>query len=218
MVRKKEKSDVWQKVKYRNSTDPVVEAYVTPKLDMIEKSFPLKDLTVLDVGCGPGIFTKQIQKRAASVVGIDNSDSMLSRIEGIEFVTGDALNLPFEDNHFDVCFEANVLHHVKSPQKALNEMARVCSKAVIIIEPNRLNPLMFGFSLVFKHERGGLKSSRRYLLNLMEDAHLQLLSFWTTGMISQNNTPSFLVPILRFFDFNFPFGEYHLAISLKNDP
>ncbi|MBI5528021.1 MAG: class I SAM-dependent methyltransferase [Deltaproteobacteria bacterium] len=207
----------WRKVRYRGPDHPVVGAYVRPKLDVIEEVLPLRGLDVLDVGCGPGLFSKHIAARGANVVGIDASAAMIERAlrEGVRAEVGDAENLRFGDGEFDVAFEANVLHHAADPLKVVREMARVSRMAVAIVEPNRLNPVMFWFSLLVGAERGGLRSSRRNLVRQLAAAGLHVELFETTGMISQNNTPEFLVPALRRFDFNFPLGEYHVAVALK---
>jgi len=97
----------------------------------------------------------------------------------------------------------------------VTEMTRVAREAVVIIEVNALNPVMFAFSLLNPAERGGLRSFRHYLCRLLKDAGLVVEHFWTTGMISQNNTPGFLVPVLKLFDFSFPFGEYHVGVARK---
>ncbi len=140
---------------------------------------------------------------------------MLDKVQGVECVQADAVDLPFDSGSFDVTFEANLLHHVENPDLVVSEMFRVAREAVVLIEVNRVNPVMFLYSLVNPAERGGLRSSRRYLCGLLERAGLEIGHFWTTGMISQNNTPGFLVPLLRVFDFNFPFGEYHVVVASK---
>ncbi len=203
----------WRKTRYRGPEDPVFMAYALPKLDLIESALPLAGRSVLDVGCGPGAFTFHLGRRAARVVGCDASPRMLRRAAGMEVIQADATRLPFEDNSFDVTFEANLLHHLDRPANAVREMARVARTALVLIEPNRLNPLMFGFSLLVPAERRGLRSSRRHLRALLRSAGARLTRFWTTGMISQNNTPGFLVPLLRLFDLDFPLGEYHVVIA-----
>lgn len=205
----------WKKSGYRGPTHPVVTAYVRPKLDLIESVLPLARRSVLDVGCGPGLFTHHIERRARRVVGTDRSAWMLDQTRGLECVQADAADLPFDDDSFDVAFEANLLHHVDDPAAVVGEMARVAREAVVLIEVNRLNPVMFLYSLVNPAERGGLHSSRRSLIRLLEEAGLEIVRFWTTGMISQNHTPGFLVPLLKMFDFNFPFGEYHVGVARK---
>lgn len=206
----------WRRARYRGPDDPVVLAYALPKLDRIERALPLKNRSVLDVGCGPGLFTKHLAARAARVVGADISPFMLARARGFETVQANAENLPFSDASFDVVFEANLLHHVANPAVVVGEMARVAKEAVVVIEPNRNNPVMFAFSLVVAAERGGLRFTRKFLTDLLTKAGLDMRYFCTTGMISQNNTPRFLIPLLRFFDIDFPFGEYQLAIALRS--
>jgi 2-polyprenyl-3-methyl-5-hydroxy-6-metoxy-1,4-benzoquinol methylase len=207
----------WRKVRYRGPDHPVVAAYVRPKLDAIERVLPLRGLAVLDVGCGPGLFSKHIAARGAGVFGVDASEGMVERArrEGVAAEVGDAENLRFSDGEFDVAFEANVLHHAGDPVKVVREMARVSRTAVCVVEPNRLNPVMFWFSVLVGAERGGLRSSKRNIVRLLDAARLRVELFETTGMISQNNTPAFLVPALSVFDFDFPLGEYHVAVARK---
>jgi len=206
---------VWEKVKYRGPEDLVVRSYALPKLDLIDSVLPFKGCSVLDVGCGPGLMSTHLLPRARWVVGTDVSRTMLQRAKGMEAVLADALNLPFAAASFDILFEANLLHHTEHPLDVLLEMARVARRAVVLIEPNRNNPLMLVFLAIAAHERGGLKFSRRYLEGLLREANLVPLRFWTTGMITQNNTPKWLVPLLKIFDFDFPLGEYHVTVVLK---
>ena len=206
---------VCEKVNYRGPEDLVGRSYALPKLDLIESVLPFRECSVLDVGCGPGLMSTHLLPRARWVVGTDISRTMLRRAQGVEAVLADARDLPFAEASFDVLFEANLLHHTEHSLDVLLEMVRVARRAVVLIEPNRNNPLMLPFLALAAHERGGLKFSRRYLEGLLRQADLVPLRFWTTGMITQNNTPPWLVPLLKIFDFDFPLGEYHVAVALK---
>ena len=95
---------IWRKEKYRGPDDFVVKAYALPKLNLIESVLPFKGFSVLDVGCGPGLFSAHLKPRARWVVGIDISWSMLHRAKGIEVVLADALSMPFPDESFDIVF------------------------------------------------------------------------------------------------------------------
>ncbi len=91
------------------------------------------DLTWLDIGCGTGVFTEQVIRGCspAAVIGIDPSAEQLafargrSELSRVEFRVGDAQDLPFRDNSFDIAIMALVIHFVPDPAKAVAEMWRV---------------------------------------------------------------------------------------------
>lgn len=91
------------------------------------------DDRVLDVGCGPGNFTRQFARRAADglVVGLDASEMMLGAAvqhgtgSNLAYVRGDACALPFGEGDFNAVFSAGTLHLVEDPVAALAEMDRV---------------------------------------------------------------------------------------------
>jgi len=69
----------FEKVKYRLPQHPVIEAYVRPKLDYISRVVSLgKTTSLLDVGCGNGVFTYYCQQLCGFVTGLDNSRNMLA--------------------------------------------------------------------------------------------------------------------------------------------
>ncbi len=90
---------------------------------------------VLDLGCGAGGFSLLLEDLGFEVIGVDNSDYMLSLAQSfakekgsrVEFVKGDARNLPFEDSSFDyVIFIDNLVHFEPLELgKAFREIARV---------------------------------------------------------------------------------------------
>ncbi len=88
--------------------------------------------SALDVACGSGKLTALLARMAGSsghVVGLDFSRQMLevarSEHPGIEFLDGDALNLPFEDAGFDASTIAFGLRNLADPVRGLREMLRV---------------------------------------------------------------------------------------------
>lgn len=87
----------------------------------------------LDVGCGNGAFTEVIQARSAcaTLTGIDAAEGQIAFARQrygtahADFHIGDAQNLPFADNAFDVSVMALVIAFIPDPAKAVAEMARV---------------------------------------------------------------------------------------------
>src|SRR5580704_16704702 len=206
--------EYFDQVAYRDPMHPVVGAYADPKVQFIRQHVPLGG-RVLDVGCGNGIFTLRFANAGAHVTGLDYSRHLLGQNGHSRLVFGDATTLPFPDGNFEVVFEANLLHHVADRERVIGEMARVSRRYVVLLEPNRYNPLMFAFSLAVRAERGVLKSCMSRLDAEVSRCGLRVVKTLTTGMISQNNTPAPLVPILKRFDRPIWWGEYLVLIAEK---
>ena len=88
--------------------------------------------TALDVACGSGKLTAELVSLAGPsgrVIGLDFSPQMLEIARrdhpGIEFLEGDALNLPFDDGRFDASTIAFGLRNLSDPIRGLREMLRV---------------------------------------------------------------------------------------------
>jgi ubiquinone/menaquinone biosynthesis C-methylase UbiE len=207
-------SEYFSSVAYRDPMHPVVSAYADPKVEFIQRHVELKG-RILDVGCGNGIFTLRFAKAGADVTGLDYSRFLLGQNSHPRLICGDATGLPFADESFDATFEANVLHHVPDRESVIREMARTSRRYVVLLEPNRNNPLMFGFSIVVPAERGGLKSSMSRLQEEVRRCGLRPVASVTTGMISQNNTPAALLPLLKRFDRPIWWGEYLVLVAEK---
>ena len=104
------------------------------------------DEKVLDVGCGRGLMMIQAARRLNSgkVVGVDiwRSEDQSGNYpeaawenalaegvtDGIEITDGDARDLPFENNTFDVVISSLVLHNIDDKEerdRAVREISRV---------------------------------------------------------------------------------------------
>lgn len=92
--------------------------------------------TILDIACGPGIFTRRFAREAAqgNVFGMDLSWPMLthgkrlvrqSYIANIDLVQGNALTLPFASHHFEVVNCAAALHLFGDLAGTFSEVSRV---------------------------------------------------------------------------------------------
>jgi ubiquinone/menaquinone biosynthesis C-methylase UbiE len=87
---------------------------------------------LLEVGCGTGVLARQattIVLPDGSVTGLDLSESMLSvarrKCPGAVFQQGNVMDLPFENESFDVVIASFVLMFVPDQPRAIREMWRV---------------------------------------------------------------------------------------------
>ena len=92
---------------------------------LIELLNPKADERILDLGCGSGQLTAQINELAEEVVGIDKSAEMIhdaqSKFPAIQFQVGDASDFMF-DEKFDSIFSNATLHWVKNYKGAIQCM------------------------------------------------------------------------------------------------
>ena len=96
--------------------------------------------SALDVACGSGKLTAELAKLAEGgrVVGLDFSPRMLEIARRthpeIEFLEGDALNLPFDDATFDASTIAFGLRNLANPIRGLREMRRITRGRAVVLE------------------------------------------------------------------------------------
>ena len=106
---------------------------------------------VLDVACGTGDLTQALARRteARSITGLDFTRAMLDvaeqkkrrdpRLQGISYIVGDAMALPFADGSFDAVTIAFGIRNVQEPRRALAEFFRVLRPGgrLVILEFHR---------------------------------------------------------------------------------
>ncbi|QQL50998.1 class I SAM-dependent methyltransferase [Mucilaginibacter ginkgonis] len=85
--------------------------------------------TLLDVGCGSGIFCGMAKDLRLTVTGLDATENFIeqarSRYPDCTFVEGEMEELPFEDESFDVVTGFNSFQYAANVGNALAEARRV---------------------------------------------------------------------------------------------
>lgn len=118
----------WQRVaaKYDSIWASSTRQFIPPLLDAADVR---SDLSVLDVGSGPGYVSAATRDRGAWPTGLDFSAAMIAIATGmfpaIEFREGDAQNLPFAKAAFDRVLANFALLHLADPERAVSEAFRV---------------------------------------------------------------------------------------------
>ena len=208
--------DYWERkaIENRRSPDhPVVRHYALSKIEQVRRFVDIqKDSRLLDVGCGNGFFSLPFG-RICRTVGVDFSEKMLSQNPLPDKCQMDAAHLSFQDFAFDITFCHALLHHVEDPAAVLREMKRVSRRYVVVLEPNRANPLMFLFSVLVPEERKALDFSLAYLKKKMEESGLKVVGALSHGMTVPNKTPAFLLPLVKLLDFPQPWGMTNILVG-----
>ena len=120
---------------------------------------PIKDDSLLDIGCGSGYFSRKFSDYGLNVTGIDPDQAMInfaiSHNSDIHYIIGDALALPFNKREFDYSSAITSLCFIDQSQLAVAEMWRVSKKGMVLGLLNR-NSLLY----LQKANTGSYKGSR----------------------------------------------------------
>jgi SAM-dependent methyltransferase len=107
------------------------ELYSRPKVDFVEWVLELiiwnGRETVVDVGCGAGMYVAGARARCGFNLAGDLSPGMLAALEptDLDRVNLDAQSLPLADGSADVILANHMLYHVPDREAAVAEFARV---------------------------------------------------------------------------------------------
>src|SRR6266481_1353335 len=90
-------------------------------------------LDALDAGCGTGFLSFELAARGHRVIGVDFSPAMLAEARrkaaqqnfSLRFEEGDAEQLPFAPDSFDLAISRHVLWTLPHPEAAIDEWIRV---------------------------------------------------------------------------------------------
>ena len=100
---------------------------------------------VLEVGCGEGYGTHYLSHRVKNIIGLDIDENTIKHAaakyssDNCTFNFFDGLNIPYEDNIFDVVISFQVIEHVFNDFDFVSDIYRVMKKNsnFILTTPNR---------------------------------------------------------------------------------
>lgn len=102
----------------------------------------LRPKTILDIGCGEGFVDMYLLKNnprfqiKAIEVSKEKIKKARKRAPGLSVQQGDAYDLPFGENSFDLTICLEVLEHLDKPEKVITEARRVSKKDCLFSVPN----------------------------------------------------------------------------------
>ncbi|MCT2537388.1 demethylmenaquinone methyltransferase [Aquibacillus koreensis] len=129
--------------------------------DVMKRMQVKKGDKALDVCCGTGDWSFALANavgQEGSVTGLDFSQNMLSvgqnkleeiQLKQLDFIHGNAMELPFEDNSFDFVTIGFGLRNVPDYTQVLREMKRVVKPGGKVVCLETSQPTMFGFRQLY---------------------------------------------------------------------
>ena len=123
------------------------EVYLRHYVELVTRYAP-SGSKILDLGCGNGISARLLNLAGYDVVGTDISPLFLEEARNWEnpklrYQVCDVLELPFDNDSFDVICSNELIEHLPDVETALQEMIRVVRKGgkVVLSGPNLCSPL-----------------------------------------------------------------------------
>jgi len=96
--------------------------------------------SLIDVGCGNGVFARMAKERFPSthITCVDRSSAALEHVLADDKVRCEVVELPFGDRSFDCVSCLEVIEHLTTDdyKKALSELTRVAKSTVIVSVPH----------------------------------------------------------------------------------
>ena len=108
---------------------------------------PLKDKTILDIGCGSGRVSFLLAKEGAKVTGIDYSENMIELAKkylktlnlDIDFFTSDFMTDFPENRKYDISMAIGVFDYIQDPTPFLSKTQKITNEKIVASFPAKFN-------------------------------------------------------------------------------
>ncbi|MBI5328271.1 MAG: class I SAM-dependent methyltransferase [Deltaproteobacteria bacterium] len=142
-----------------------------------------KESSLVDIGCGEGLFLQEAKNYVNAVYGIEPTKSYVAYAKGkmnLEILQGTLENIEYPDDSFDIVTMFHILEHLSLPSQALTKIYSWLKKNghIVIEVPNIESPTAqckgLNWELICTEHRFYFSpSSLRYLL---EKNHFKIVS------------------------------------------
>lgn len=143
-----------------------------------------KNDSVLEIGCGGGRLSCELQQSGYKIISTDLEPSAVyyTKKAGIinSFVSNSGEGIPIRDEVIDLIVMTDVLEHIKEHTLTIRECSRVLKKGGYIVLTVPAYPCLFSsWDQWNKHFR---RYTKKQLIHLAETSHLRIkkLTYWNT--------------------------------------
>lgn len=139
--------------------------------------------SILEVGSGKGHLSNYIHTKGRSIVSLDIDGLKLVKVKqtypNLNLIRGDAQNLPFSDNSFDILISVENIEHLPDVNQHISEVKRVLKPTGIFLikTPNKI--LDTPYWLIIK--RLSYKELRK------PGNHISTQTYWELKGLLENN-------------------------------
>ncbi len=120
---------------------------------------------VLEVGCGDGRLTGEIQSISGRLLGLDPDPDSIEKARhlletGVNLILASGDSLPFADNSMDTVVFSLSLHHHPDPGTALGEARRVLREngLILVLEPEAESPINQLFRIIYNEDHAYVRT------------------------------------------------------------
>ena len=139
-----------------------------------------RDLKILNIGVATG-HTSELLEQYGTVKSVEYDNECYKFVKEtlpqLDLIQGSILELPFEDESYDLVCAFDVIEHIEDDQTGVNEMKRVCTKSghVVITVPAFMS--LWSHHDVINHH---FKRYRSYEIKSLinDDKNLQYLTYF----------------------------------------
>ena len=194
----------WQ-MQWKMFNNTLIEKDVFYLMDEIKLEYLLpllpKTARTIEVGAGSGRLSCFLALHNYETVcldylpealGVAKNNYKLAGVKGT-FIVGNATDLPFEDNSFDVVLSTGLLEHYRNPFQIVHEMIRVLKKGGLFysdIVPNKLSSLRL-FRCRKSEEVYEARFAKKDVIKLLQDLGLQNIEVFSAGVFPP------IIPLVR---------------------
>lgn len=158
----------------------------------------LEGAKILDVGGGHAQLAIPLIERGFDVTVTGSDDCCQNRLKrfckkgSYTYITCDTLNLPYEENEFDVVICFRLLPHAERWQEVVQEMCRVAKNKVIFDYPDRRSTNIF-YDLLFGIKKKMEGNTRVFSLFSKKEIYTELQN---NNFSHHRFSPQFFLPMV----------------------